>query len=286
MSIDMIQHDNAGSARAPRTQPGDAAASPAPPRVTLGRVIRSEWIKLRSLRSPAYLLAATAATIVAMAAFTTVGILVAEVPASGGATADPLGGALTGISPAELVVAVFGVLAVTGEYASGSIASSLTAVPRRVPLVLAKALVVASAVFTVTLAAVALAFLAARTVLATTGVSLSIAAPGALRALVGAALYLAVVSVLAVGFGWLLRSTAGALAVLFGLLYVLPVVGLLLPQELGERVLPYLPGNAGTAIMQLTPSGMLSPGVGLAVFAGYAGLAVAAAAFVLKRRDA
>jgi hypothetical protein len=117
-------------------------------------------------------------------------------------------------------------------------------------------------------------------------VSVSLTAPGAARAVIGAALYLTGITLLGAGFGWLLRSTAGALAALFGVLVVLPVIGLLLPRSVGAAVLPYLPDNAGTAIMQLTPGGHLGPWAGLGVFAGYVGLTLVGAAITLRRRDA
>ena len=103
-----------------------------------------------------------------------------------------------------------------------------------------------------------------------------------LRALVGSALYLAVTAVLAVAFGWVLRSAIGAMAALFGLLFVVPLLGLLLPQTA-----PYLPTNAGSAIMQTgSPEGVLSPWAGLGVFSLYAVIGLAVAAVALVRRDA
>jgi hypothetical protein len=104
--------------------------------------------------------------------------------------------------------------------------------------------------------------------------------------LVGAALYLTGVGLMAVGLGWLLRSTAGALATLLGVFVLLPVLGLLLPSSIGDVVLPYLPGNAGAAIMQLTPGDQLGPWVGLAVYFGYVFLTLMGATIWLRRRDA
>jgi hypothetical protein len=89
-----------------------------------------------------------------------------------------------------------------------------------------------------------------------------------------------------VGSGWLLRSTAGAPAALFVALYVLPVVGFILPAEVSATIVPLLPANAGQAMIQLVPSGLLSPGAGFALFTGYAITALAAASLVLRRRDA
>lgn len=254
-------------------------------RVTLPRVVRSEWTKLRSLRAPVWLLVLTGLGVVLLGTMMALGTVVAGLPA------DPdevgaLGGALTGISPVELLAGAVGALAVTTEYSSGTIRSTLAAVPRRVPVLLAKAVVVAAAVGSVALVSVLVAFTAVRGLLGGQGVSLSYTAPGVLRALVGSALYLTVVALLGAGFGWLLRSTVGALAALLGLLYVLPVVGFLLPAGAAAVVVPLLPGNAGAAVMQLGPSGLLTPAAGIALFAGYAALVLAAAALALRRRDA
>jgi ABC-2 type transport system permease protein len=253
--------------------------------VTLPRVITSESIKLRSLRSSRYALAAIALLVVLLGVFMAVGEVVAE-PDSNGETVDALGGSLSGVGIAELIAAALGVLVVSGEYASGMIRSTFTAVPRRWLVVVAKALVVAATVFAAALAATLLAFTIAQQLLISDGKSISFSAPGVLRALVGAALYLALVAVLGAGFGWLLRSTAGALMTLFAVLYLLPVLEVVLPRGVSDTVMPYLPSNAGSALMQLTPGDLLAPWTGFAVLLGYSALVLGAAAVVVQRRDA
>jgi ABC-2 type transport system permease protein len=253
--------------------------------VTLQRVIGSELIKLRSLRSSRYALIAIALLVILLGVFMAVGEVVAE-PEGNGETVDALGGSLSGVGIAELIAAALGVLVVTGEYSSGMIRSTFTAVPRRWLVVVAKALVVASAVFAAAVAATLLAFTVAQQLLASDGKPISFSGPGVLRALVGAALYLAVVAVLGAGFGWLLRSTAGALMTLFAILYLLPVLEVVLPRRVGDTVMPYLPANAGSAMMQLTPGDLLAPWTGFAVLLGYATVLLGAAVLVVQRRDA
>jgi ABC-2 type transport system permease protein len=102
----------------------------------------------------------------------------------------------------------------------------------------------------------------------------------------GSALYLTGVTVMASGFGWLLHNTAGALSVLLGVLVVLPVIGFLLPAPVAGVVIPYLPNNAGTAIMQLDPGGMLPPWTGFGVFSLYTAIVLAAGTLAVRRRDA
>jgi hypothetical protein len=244
---------------------GDPAVADRRQEVTLSRVVRAEWTKLRSLRTPAWLFALTGLGIVLLGTMMAIGTVVAGVSAEE-EEVDALGGALTGISPVELLVGALGALAVTTEYSSGTIRSTLAAVPRRLPVLVA--------------------FTATRGMLAGQGVSLPFTAPGVPRALVGAALYLTVVALLGAGFGWLLRSAVGALAALVGVLYVLPVLGIVLPEGAAAVVVPLMPGNAGAAVMQLGPAGLLAPWAGIAVFAGYAVLLLAVAALVLRRRDA
>jgi ABC-type transport system involved in multi-copper enzyme maturation permease subunit len=193
---------------------------------------------------------------------------------------------LTGVSPATYAIATLGVLAVTSEYASGSIKPTLAGVPRRTQLVLGKALAVAATTFTVMLTAVLAAFVAAQAIVAIDGIDLSLTADGVIRAIVGSALYLTGVAIIGAGLGWLLRSTAGAVATFLGVFVILPVIGFILPEPVGAAVLPYLPSNAGAAMMQLTPGDGLSPWAGLAVFALYAALTLFGAALVLQRRDA
>ena len=268
-----------------RTAAADRGAPGPREEVSLPRVVRSEWTKLRGLRAPVWLLVLTGLGIVLLGTMMAIGTLVAGVPADV-SEVGALGGALTGISTVELLVAAVGALAVTSEYSSGTIRSTLAVVPRRLPVLVAKAVIVAGSVLTVALVSVVVAFTATRGILGGQGLSLPFTAPGVLRALIGAALYLTVVALLGAGAGWLLRSTVGALAAVVGLLYVLPVVGILLPDGVARVVVPLLPGNAGAAVMEPEPAGMLPPWAGIAVFAGYAVLLLVAAALVLRRRDA
>jgi ABC-2 type transport system permease protein len=267
---------------------GSVRGEPDPGRVTLGRVAAAEFIKLRTARSMVSASITTALLIVGVGAFSAVGLVVQDPPASGAdpATADPLGASLTGISPATYAVATLGVLAVTSEYGTGTIKATLAAVPRRAQLVTGKAVALAATTLVTALLAVLATFFAAHAIVSRDGIALSITAAGVPRVLVGSALYLTGIVLLAAGFGWLLRSTAGALAVLFGVLAVLPVVGILLPPDVGAEIMPYLPSNAGTAVMQITPGGQLGPWAGLTVFYGYAVLTLIGATISLRRRDA
>ncbi|MBU2663606.1 ABC transporter permease subunit [Actinoplanes bogorensis] len=244
--------------------------------------LTSEWTKLRSLRSTTWFLGAAVAGMIGSG-------LIEAIAASAGeitpAEVDPFGGALAGLSFAEFVVGGFAVLAVTNEYASRTIRGSLTAVPKRWPVLAGKAVAVGGSVFTAALLLIFGSFLISRAVLDSHGMSLP-AADGVPRAMAGAAVYLGFLALLGTGFAWLVRSTAGGLAALFGVLYGLPIVSLLLPHGMGAPILRFLPQQAGAALMQVGPSDLLAPWAGAAVLTGYAAVVLGLAAVVLRRRDA
>ena len=245
--------------------------------VTTRGVAAAEWIKLRSLRSGMWLLIGIVVSIVGIGVMPALGVAVGALPPDG---SDPAGAALGGMSAAQLLAGAVGVVAVTSEYASRTIAATLTAVPRRLPLVGAKVGVAGVVVFLVALGGVLVAVLGAAALLASAGAPVPAVGPTLARLVVGSALFLAVTAVLGVGFGWLLRSTAGALAGLYAFLFLPSALGLVLPSAL-----PYLPGNAGIAVLQVTP-GLLPPWAGLSLYAAYAAAALVAGASVLVHRDA
>lgn len=257
-----------------------ATTSDAGPRVTWRRVLAAEWLKLRSLRSTWWLLAAGVASIL-LAGISPALTYVLVPEEAGDAGIDLAGGAVSGISFTQLIIAALGVVVVSSEYASGLVRATFTAVPTRLPVLVQKAVVVAGMTFVATLAAVLVSFATAQALLASVDVSVSLGSPGVLRAVIGSALLLAVTVVVGSAFGWVVRSTAGGLAAVFGYLFVLPVLGLAV-----RGIGPYLPSNAGAAILQLGPAGSPSPWVGFGLFVGYTAVLVAIAGRLLRRRDA
>jgi ABC-2 type transport system permease protein len=256
-------------------------------RVTPIRAAKSEWIKFISLRSSWITFAASVAAVIGL------GVLISYVTNTNWAhldpqerlAFDPVGRSLAGINLAQLAIGVLGVLIVTGEYTTGMIRSSLMAVPRRLPVLAGKTVVFAAATFVLMLVSAFAAFLLGQAALGTHGTTLS--APHALRAVIGVALYLTVIAVFAVGLGFILRSTAGGIATLFGLLLVVPGLGRLLPTTWQPHVLPYLPSNAGAGVYSVhTEPGMLSTWTGFEVLCAWAVAALLVGAFQLRRRDA
>lgn len=248
--------------------------------------LRAEWIKVRTLRSTWLTLLA------AVLALAGLGLLIAavtsnhlaEMDAGERARFEPVGRSLGGVNIAQLAIGVLGVLIVTGEYSTGMIKSTFSAIPTRLPVLWAKAGLYASVTAVLMIPAAFVAFLGGQQILGSHGTTLS--APGALRAVIGVGLYLTVVAVLAVALGFLVRSTAGGIATLFGVLLVLPGLGNLLPTSWQTHVLPYLPGAAGQALYDLRPDpGTLAPWTGFAVMCLWAAATLVGAALVVKRRD-
>ena len=168
-------------------------------------------------------------------------------------------------------------LVITGEYGTGMIRSSLTATPQRHPVLLAKTIVFATVTFLVSLAATFTGFLLGQQAQASTHVQASLATPGADRAIIGAALYLTLIGLLGVGLGFLLRSTAGAIATLFGIVLVAPLLAQALPSPYNLDVTKYLPLSAGTQIITtVNPDpALLAPWAGIGVTALYSIAALA-----------
>lgn len=253
------------------------------------RVIRSEWTKLRSLRSTVYSLLAAIVIVIGL------GILISFARASNieheslqdRLTFDPTATSLSGTYLAQLALGVLGVMLVTGEYSTGMNRATFAAVPRRLPVLWAKVIVFAAITFALMLVSVFAAFLGGQAAFASKHLDASLSDPGVLRAVVGAALYLTAVGVFGIALGALLRNTAGAIALLFGLLLVLQILIQFLPQSVRDPLNKYLPAGAGSAVFQVVNDGKsLAPWAGFGVFCAYVVVALAAAAILLKRRDA
>jgi ABC-type transport system involved in multi-copper enzyme maturation permease subunit len=259
-------------------------------RVTERRVARSEWTKLWSLRSTRWSLLAAVVSVVGL------GILVAAVQMGRWGTLSPderarfdsIDFGVGGYHLALLAIGVLGVLVISGEYSTGMIRSSLMAVPRRLPVLWAKLGVFAGVTFVLMLASTLVSFFAVQAIASSHHVNHAIGDPHALRVVVGTALFLTVLGALGVGLGALIRNTAGGIAALVGLLFVLPGITALLPSSTGDAISPYLPFSAGTAVATSTFDNPhhLAPWAGFAVFCAYAAAIIVAGAVRLARSDA
>jgi ABC-2 type transport system permease protein len=251
--------------------------------VTPARVLRSEWIKLTSLRSIKLTFLAALGGMIAF------GVLVAWATADNWATWGPGERAavavdevtLAGRHFAQLAIGVVGVIAITGEYATGMIRATLAAVPRRLPVLWAKLAIFAAATFVLMTVAAFASFFAGNAVLSQHW-DFTLSDAGVPRAVLGSAVGLTLVCLLGTALGGILRNTAAAISTLFGILMVLPLLGEFLPD-----VAVYLPTSAiGSLATARIPDGMLEPLPALLVLCGYVGAAIGGAAFTLLRKDA
>lgn len=267
--------------------PGPALAPTEVGPVTQTNVMRSEWIKFRSVRSTVLV---SALTVVCLVGF---GLLVSYFTRSRWNNLDPgaqlpwnlIRRSLIGVNLAQLTVGALGVVVITGEYTTGMIRATLGAVPRRLPVLFAKSGVYAAVILSIGVVSSFLAFLGGQALLGSHGVSLSY--PGALRAVFGVAMYLTVVGLLGLALGFLVRSTAGGITALFAILLVLPPLVSALPSSWARTISPYLPSNAGQAIFAVRHgSDTMHPWPGFLLFCVYTAVALAAAGVALRRRDA
>jgi hypothetical protein len=254
--------------------------------VTLPRVIRSEWIKLRSVRSTVATLGFTAVAVAAVGVLVSMLSSGAAMASQGEGVDDAAGNSLFGVMIAQLVLGVLGALLITSEYSTGLIRSTLTAVPKRLPVLWAKVVVVAAVTLATMVAAVSVAFFVGQALYGGAGVGASLADPGVPRALLGAAVFPTAIAVMGLALGVLVRHTPMAVGILVGTLFVAPV----LLESLGgfwAEVSSYLPSEAGEAMITLVEDpAQLSPLAGFGVMVGWVGALLAGAAITLKRRDA
>jgi ABC-2 type transport system permease protein len=259
-------------------------------KVTQARILRSEWTKFRSLRSTVWTL------LVAVVLTIGIGALFSAVTANQYHTfglADrlafnPVTTSLNGTLFSQLAVGVLGVLLISGEYSTGMIRASLTAVPQRLPMLWAKLTVFAGITFVVTLVASFISFFIGQALLSSHHLNASISDPGALRSVFGAALYVTVAGLIGVALGTLLRNTAAGISTFVAVFFVLPPITELLPSSWRSHFVQYLPSNAGSSLYGGTHdvAHALSPWTGFAVLVGYAVVLIGAAAWRLKTVDA
>jgi ABC-type transport system involved in multi-copper enzyme maturation permease subunit len=250
-------------------------------------VLRSEVVKLRTVRSTIWTLAGAAVSNLAVAALLAI-FLPGHLSAHQKATIDSVRVSLGGLHLSQIAVGLLGVLAITSEYSTGMIRASLAAVPQRRLMLTAKAVVFAVTALIVAVVAGLAAYLAFQAFLpGGDPLRTSLGDPGVLRAVAGSGLYLTVLGLLGFGLGVIIRSSAGAVAALFGLLFVPALLVALLPQSWQDTIGPYLPMNAGDTVYSVRHEAhMLGAWQGFGLFCLYAAAALAAGFILISRRDA
>jgi len=273
-----------------------ASARPASAgRAGFGGTLRSEFTKIRSVRSTYWTLLAMIVITIGISALLSWGRIQdyasqpAVVQAHEALRIRPRATefSMFGLILGQLVIAVLGALTITSEYSTGMIRTSLTVMPRRGTVYAAKAVVFTAVALVAGLVTSFGSYFIGQAIFATHHLNSSLGQPGVLRAVIGGGLFLAVCGLLSYGIGALLRSTAGAITASVALLFVLFVLSGFLPSSWAEHVDKWIPFNAGGAIWEnLSGTSMFSPWVGFAVFCAYAAIAVVAGGILFRTRDA
>lgn len=281
----------ASAAAASATSGAPVSASP------MALALRAEWTKLRTLPGTFWLLAALAAAIIAVSAAASAAYRCTPGYCSPAATgADPVKVALTGLYLGQVLAAGAGVLVVGGEYDSGMIRATLSAVPRRLVVLGAKAVVVAVVVLAASIVGVLGSYVAGRALLPGHGLSaangyvvLSLGNGTDLRALSCAVLYLVLIALMALGIATAARHSGAAIGIVLGLLFLFPIITAVVPDHTLARhlsqVSPMVAGSYAQATVALR-SLPLTPWQGLGVVALWALGALLLGALVLRSRDA
>ena len=258
-------------------------------RVTFPRVLLSEWTKLRSVRSTKWSLGVGFLLTIAFPvifSFVTRSHWSSMSPGER-AGRQPLDIALAGVNVAQLAIVVLGVLLISAEYSTGSIRSTFTAVPKRLPVLWAKLLDYAVVSLVLIVPAVLVSFFASQAILESIPqLQISFTQPGVARAVIGGAVYVMLVGVFALAVGAIVRNTAGGIAAFAAIFFVLPPLMFTLPTSWNNAISQYLPSNAGRQLFALQhASHTLTPLTGGLVLVGYCGAAILIAAILLVRRD-
>ncbi len=271
--------------------------------VSFGGILHSEWIKLMSLRSTIWCYSIVVFLTIVLSL-----IFGSSIYIEGGVPLDhdtqqtfAVQAATLSVGMSQLVIAVLGALVITGEYGTGMIRSTLTAVPARLPALFGKIVVFGVVTFVISLVAIVVSALLSAPLLANNDIDVDFTDPVYWGALVGAAGFLALSGVLATAIGTIVRNSAGAIAIVLGLILVLPTIvqvfALITAVEWVANLSAFLPSNAGarmyayvTDAPAVDPFGMaglvLEPWQGALVLTAWVAGLLVLASVLLKRRDA
>jgi ABC-2 type transport system permease protein len=254
--------------------------------------LHAEWTKIRTVAGPLWLLLGMIAATVALSA----GATSVVTCRSAGCGDDMTKLSLIGVELGQALAAILAVLVISGEYSSGMIRTTLTAMPHRATVFAAKAITLTAVVAVAGTTAVLGSLLAGRLILPHHGFTaarghpaLSLADGPTLRATSGSILYLTLIALLSLGIAAIVRDSATSIGVILGLLYLLPILSQVIGNQHWQRLLQQIaPMSAGLAIQATTDlhSLPLSPWAGLGVTAGWSAAALAAGGLLIRKRDA
>ncbi|MGH9293524.1 MAG: ABC transporter permease subunit [Acidimicrobiales bacterium] len=258
-------------------------------RYGIGGLLRSEWTKLRTVRSTMWTLGVTIVLGIGVSAIATAETRAHWSTMSPGSRAsfDPTSTSLIGIFIGQFAIGILGALVISAEYSTGTIRATFSAAPRRPLVLVAKVVVFGIVALVVAGVAAFLAFFLGQALLGAPATHATLASPGALREVVGSGLYVGVIGLFALGLGTIIRHTAGAISAFIGVLLVLPLINQALPTSITLDVRRFLPGSIGATMISLhVGPHLFSPWTGLLVLCGYTLGALIIGGALLVRRDA
>ncbi len=261
-------------------------------RAGLGGTLRSEFTKIRSVRSTYWTLLVLLVVSVGIGAAITGGTAAnwSRMSPASQTSFDPTQASVAGLFYlGQLVIVVLGAMTLTAEYSTGMIRTSLTAMPRRSVVYAAKVIVFAVVALVVTFVAAFISFFLGQALLSSTHDTATLSQPNVLRAVVGSALYVTLCGLFAFAAGAILRHTAAAITSVIGVLFVIPILVHLLPQSWYQDVVRWLPDAAGRALSVTVgppPPNLFSAWTQFAVFAAYTAILLVIGAVLFRKRDA
>lgn len=269
-----------------------ADLSPPSGRAGIAGALRSEFTKIRSVRSTYWTLIVLLAVSIGIGAAITGGTAAHwnQMNPEDQATFDPTQASLGGLFYlGQLVIVVLGALVLTAEYSTGMIRTSLTSMPRREVVYAAKAVVFGVIALVVTFVAAFISFYLGQALMASTHHGATLSQPLVLRAIIGSALYVSMCGLFAYAVGAIVRHTAGTITTVIGVLFVIPILAHLLPNSWFWDIHRWLPNAAGEALSVTVgqqPAHLFAPWTQFAVLGIYTAVLLVIGAVLFRKRDA
>jgi ABC-type transport system involved in multi-copper enzyme maturation permease subunit len=255
-------------------------------RYRLSGLLRSEWTKMRTVRSTMWTLGATVVLAIGLSIIASIETRIHWTP--GNAVGfDATSVSLIGMIVAQFTIGILGVLVMSAEYGTGTIRATLAAGPRRQRMLAAKATVFGVVTLAISEAVAFIAYFVGQSLLTKPALHTTIGSPGALRAVAGSGLYVFLLGMFALGLATIIRHTAGAISAFIGTLLVLPIIVQALPGAIANKILPFLPTHIGQSVISLQRNpNTFAPWPSLALLAGYAAASLVIGGMLLAKRDA
>jgi ABC-type transport system involved in multi-copper enzyme maturation permease subunit len=253
-------------------------------------LVKSEWTKIRTVRSTMWTIAVTIVLGVGIGALVT-----AETRAHWSSVGsgnhfgfDPTQTSLIGLLVAQFSIGVLGVLVISAEYSTGTIRATFCAAPKRSRVFAAKIVVFGVLSFVVVELTSFAAFFLGQFLLSSPATHATLSSPGAFRAVFGGGLFVCVLGLIAMGLGTIIRHTAGAISAFVGMLLIVPLIVQALPNQLSFNVRKFLPDRIG--VHMITTKGQefnqFGPWTGMLILCLYAAGLLLIGLVLLRRRDA